>query len=265
MPVARETGIAGVAVCNSNHFGTAAYYCRMACEEGMALIAATNSPPGIAPWGGRQAYFGTNPIAFGFPTRREPPVIVDLSSSVVARGKVILAAKQREPIPEGWAIDESGETTTDAQAALKGAMLPLGGADGGAKGYALALAVEMMAGVLSGAAFGPGVGNLYRDGEEPPADVGHFFILLDLSCWMGLEDYYSRIERFLEEIKASPRAAGAEEILYPGERRHGNYLRNLKEGIVLSPAVREELADLGGECGVPFPAAGEPRSEEEQR
>lgn len=258
MPVARETGMAGVAVRNSNHFGTAAYFCQMACEEGLALIATTNSPPGIAPWGGRQAYFGTNPIAFGFPTRREPPVIVDLSSSVVARGKVILAAKQGDPIPEGWATDENGETTTDASAALKGAMLPLGGAEGGAKGYALALAVEMMAGVLSGAAFGPGVGNLYRDGEESPADVGHFFILLDVSRWMGIEEYYERVEQFLEEIKGSPRAKGAEEIFYPGERRHRTHSKNSKEGIALSSAVLEELHDLGETCGVPFPGERSP-------
>jgi LDH2 family malate/lactate/ureidoglycolate dehydrogenase len=120
IPVAKETGIAGVAVRNSNHFGTAAYYCQMACREGMALIVMSNSPPGIAPWGGRSAYFGTNPIAFGFPTKRKPPVIVDMSSSVVARGRIILAAKQRLAIPEGWAIDEEGVVTTDAKAALKG-------------------------------------------------------------------------------------------------------------------------------------------------
>ena len=100
-PVAKETGIVGVAVRNSNHFGTAAYYCQMACREGMALIATTNSPPGIAPWGGKKAYFGTNPIAFGFPARWEPPVIVDMSSSVVARGRIMLAAMEGQTIPEG--------------------------------------------------------------------------------------------------------------------------------------------------------------------
>ncbi|MGI9049530.1 MAG: Ldh family oxidoreductase, partial [Rubrobacteraceae bacterium] len=101
VPVARETGIVGVGVRNSNHFGTAAYYCQTACREGMALIATTNTPPGIAPWGGKEAYFGTNPVAFGFPTRDGPPVIVDMSSSVVARGKIILADKEGTEIPEG--------------------------------------------------------------------------------------------------------------------------------------------------------------------
>lgn len=248
VPVARETGMVGIAIRSSNHFGTAAYYCQMACREGMALIAATNSPPGIAPWGGKRAYFGTNPIAFGFPARREPHVIVDMSSSVVARGKVILAAKEGLPIPEGWAIDEEGSNTTDAVAALKGAVLPLGGA----KGYALALAVEVMSGVLSGAAFGPHVNNLYEDGR-PAADVGHFFILLDVSRWMPMEEYFARMEQLLSEVKASPRARGVEEILHPGERRHRSYLENRELGVALPPAVRQELEDLGQEYGVSFP------------
>ena len=248
LPLARETGIAGVAVRNSNHFGTAAYYLQMACREGLAMIATTNSPPGIAPWGGKKAYFGTNPIAFGFPTREEPPVIVDMASSVVARGRIIQAAREGAPIPEGWATDEEGTETTDAEAALKGAVLPLGGA----KGYALALAVEVLSGVLSGAAFGFGVNNLYRDGA-PPANVGHCFILLDVSRWMVLEEYYARMEQFLAEIKASPLARDAEEILYPGERRHLSYLENARRGVALPTTVRQELEGLAREHGTEFP------------
>lgn len=249
IPVAREAGIAGVAVRNSNHFGTAAYYCQMACREGVALIATTNSPPGIAPWGGRKAYFGTNPIAFGFPTRREPPVIVDMSSSVVARGRIILAAQQGLPIPPGWAIDEKGRETTDADAALRGAVLPLGGP----KGYALALAVEMLSGVLSGAAFGPHVNNIYKE-EDPPAGVGHSFILLDIARWMPPDEYYARVDQFIGEIKATSRAADAEEILYPGERRHRVFLEKSREGLALPNAVVGEFAGLAEQYGVSLPA-----------
>lgn len=248
-PVARETGIVGVAVRNSNHFGTAAYYCQMACREGMALIATTNSPPGIAPWGGKKAYFGTNPIAFGFPTRWEPPVIVDMSSSVVARGRIMLAATEGQTIPEGWAIDEEGVETTDAVAALKGAVLPLGGA----KGYALAMAVEIMSGVLSGAAFGPHVNNLFKD-DVPPANVGHSFIVLDIARWIPLEDYYTRMDQFLEEVKAVPRVREVEEVFYPGERRYLSYLEKTKEGVALPAAVQEELDRLAVECGIAFPS-----------
>ena len=248
MPVARELGLTGVAVRRSNHFGTAAYYCQMACREGMGLIATTNSPPGIAPWGGREAYLGTNPIAFGFPTREGPPLISDMSSSVVARGRVILAAARGEEIPEGWATDAEGVPTTDAAAALKGAMLPLGGP----KGYALAMAVEVLSGVLTGSGFGPGVNNLYREGD-PPADVGHSFVLLNIEHWLPVEVYHERMEWFLAEVGSSPRAKGFEEVLYPGERRNRTRQTNEERGISLPEEVRGELARLGEQCGVPFP------------
>jgi LDH2 family malate/lactate/ureidoglycolate dehydrogenase len=248
IPAAKENGMVGVFIRNSNHFGTAAYFCQMACEEQMALIAMTNSPPGIPPWGGKKAFFGTNPIAFGFPTREKPPIIVDMSSSVVARGKIILANKQGKSIPPGWAIDEEGEATTNPAEALKGAVLPLGGP----KGYALAMAVEMMSAVLSQAAFGPHVNNLYKAGD-PPANVGHCFILMDISKWMPIEEYYTLAEQFVQEIKQVPLAKEAEEILYPGERRYRTYQENLQRGISLSEEVRLELVEVGKECGVDFP------------
>lgn len=247
-PVAREAGICGVGVRNSNHFGTAAYYRQMACREEMALIATTNSPPGIAPWGGKKAYFGTNPIAFGFPTRNGPPVISDLSSSVVARGNIINAARDGGAIPEGWAMDEEGLPTTDPGAALRGAVLPLGGA----KGYALAMAVEMMSGVLSGAAFGPQVNNLYKEGD-PPANVGHSFILLDVSSWIPLEDYYERVDLLLDDIQNAPLAADSSKILYSGQRRHESHLQKVSEGIALPHTVVDELRDLGRTYDTSFP------------
>jgi LDH2 family malate/lactate/ureidoglycolate dehydrogenase len=245
--VSSETGIVGVGVRNSNHFGTASYFCQMACDREVALIATTNSPPGIAPWGGKRAYLGTNPIAFGFPTKDGPPLIVDMSSSVVARGNIILAAGEGSPIPPGWAADENGVETTDAVEALKGSMLPLGGP----KGYALALAVEVMSAVLSGAAFGPGVNNLYEEGR-PPANVGHCFIVMNLASWLPLENYYENIERLLQEIKASPRAEGTEEILYPGERRHRS-VGEKSDGIRLTGSVAGNLSKLGDKLGVEFP------------
>jgi LDH2 family malate/lactate/ureidoglycolate dehydrogenase len=245
VPVARQNGMAGVFVRNSNHFGTAAYYCQKACEHNMALIAMTNSPPGIPPWGGRKAFFGTNPIAFGFPARNRTPVIVDMSSSVVARGKIILAGKTGESIPHGWAIDENGADTTDPAAALKGAVLPVGGA----KGYALALAIEVMTGILTQAAFGPHVNNLYKD-RDPPANVGHCFILLDIGTWLPMDEYFAQVERFLQEVKEVPLAQGSTEILYPGERRNRTFLKRIRQGITLPAEVHEELLRIGGEFGL---------------
>ena len=176
-------------------------------------------------------------------------MIVDMSSSVVARGRIILAAIEGRTIPKGWEIDEEGVETTDASAALKGAVLPFGGA----KSYALAMAVEVMSGVLSGAAFGPHVTNLYND-DVPPANVGHSFIVLDIAHWMPLEDYYARVDQLLKEIKAVPRASEVEEIFYPGERRYLFYLETAKEGVALPIAVQEELDRLAVECGTAFPS-----------
>lgn len=249
VPVAAESGMAGIAIRRSNHFGAASYFCEWACRRNLALVALTNSPPGIPPHGGKKAFLGTNPVAFGFPTRQGPPLIVDMSSSVVARGKIILAAQEGEAIPPGWAIDREGRETTDPVEALQGAVLPFGGV----KGYALATAVEVLSGVLSGAAFGPHVGNLYEEGKAA-ADVGHFFILMDISHWMPLEMYHLRIEQFLRELKSVPRAEGAEEILYPGEGRQRRIRRREKGGIPLSREVVSDLEDLGRSCGVSFPA-----------
>ncbi|OLS38153.1 lactate dehydrogenase [Alkalihalophilus pseudofirmus] len=248
LSLVKESGAVAVSVKNSNHFGTASYFCQMAAERGVVALAFTNSPSGIPPWGGTKAFFGTNPIAFGFPTGTKEPVIIDMSTSVVARGKIILAAKQGQSIPKGWAIDEEGNETEDAKEALKGAVLPVGGA----KGYALALAVEVLTGLLSGAAFGPHVQNIYDNGADQ-ANVGHFFILLDVEKFMPEGVFYSLMEQLLSEIKETPKAEGVEEILYPGERRARALSKNLEQGIELSEQVEEELRILGSNLNVDLP------------
>lgn len=249
--LAKKTGLAAVAVRNSNHFGTASYYCQMACEQGLGAMAFTNSPSGIPPWGGKKAFFGTNPIAFGFPTGSDVPVIIDMSTSVVARGKIILAAKQGQSIPKGWAIDEEGRETENAKDALQGAVLPVGGA----KGYALALAIEVLTGVLSGAAFGPHVNNMYSNETTDPCNIGHFFILFDIEKFMPMENFTFLIRQFLEEVKSVPLADGVEEILYPGERRVKEYKWRLEEGIILSDEVHRELVEIAQQWNVNFPAS----------
>lgn len=248
MSIAKETGAAAVAVRGSNHFGAASYYCQMACDQGLAAMVFTNSPPGIPPWGGARAFFGTNPIAFGFPTGTEAPVMIDMSTSVVARGKIILAAKQGQPIPKGWAINARGEETEDPEEALAGAVLPVGGA----KGCALSLAVEVLTGVLSGAAFGPHVQNLYSEGGGQ-ANVGHFFLLLDVEKFMPLERFTHLMSVLLQEMKAVPRMPGVKEILFPGERRAKERAERVSKGIRLPPEVEKELAALGKELKVTFP------------
>ncbi|MBO8173116.1 MAG: Ldh family oxidoreductase [Bacillaceae bacterium] len=255
---ARQSGIVAVGVRQSNHFGMASLYCRQACEANMAALVMTNSPPGIAPWGGRKAFFGTNPIAFGFPDGTDTPVIIDLSASIVARGKVILAAKKGESIPEGWAIDREGKPTTNAREALEGSVLPMGGA----KGYALALAVEVLSGILTGAAYGPHVRSIYAE-DNGLANVGHFFILIDVTAFMPLPQFQQGIRQMIGEIKQVPRAAGWEEIRIPGERRVREAHRRRETGIRLPPAVVQELKEVGNRWNVPLPPSGWRDGEEE--
>lgn len=247
--MAKDNGVAVVSIRNSNHFGAASNFCKTACEENMVCIAFTNSPPGIAPWGGTEAYFGTNPIAFGFPTKDRPPVIIDLSTSTVARGKIILAEKQGKTIPEGWAIDEYGRPTTNASEALQGSVLPLGGA----KGAALAMAVEILSGVLTGAAFGPEVKSIYEENEKGTANVGHFFILMDIEKFMDIHVFLQSMQSLLEGVKSTRKASGVEEIRIPGERRHRESEKRKTEGIFLPPEVENELRRLAEEYEVRFP------------
>lgn len=243
--LAKEAGVGAVAVKRSNHYGASAYFCKQATVAGMAGMAFTNTPSGIPPWGGREAYFGTNPIAFGFPAK-EQPVVVDMSSSIVARGHIILAAKQGKPIPEGWAIDKDGRPTTDAKAALAGAVLPMAGP----KGYAMALAVEVMSGILSGSAFGKEVGWIY-DESTKPVDIGHFFIAMDVAMFMPFDSYVDRMDQMITEIKESPKAEGVEEIFIPGERRTLKANSRNKEGIPISDQLLAELNQLAQGLGVP--------------
>jgi len=248
-PVADELGVAAVFIRASNHFGTAAYFCQEAAGRGYASIVTTNSPPGIAPWGGKQAFLGTNPIAFGFPAEAgAPPIVADLSSSVAARGKIISAHQLGRPIPEGWALDSDGRPTTDAAAALQGSLVPLGGA----KGYALALAIEMLSGVLAQAAVGPHVGNLYRE-EDGWANIGHMILLFRIWHWLEPETYFRTVRTLVEQIKAVPIREGAERIWIPGERRFHSAAVHETAGVPVPDRVRRELVQWGERCGVPFP------------
>ena len=249
---AKETGIAAIAIRKSNHFGCASYYCQLACDKNLAAIIMTNSPSGIPPWGGKKAFFGTNPIAFGFPVNNGPDVMIDMSASVVARGKIIEAAKEGKTIPKGWAIDQRGIDTEDPAEALNGAILP----SGGVKGYGWALAVEILAGILTGAGYGPYVQNIYNDSGQI-ANVGHFFILIDIQKFMHLDNFTSLLQKMLFEMKDVPKKEGVQTILYPGERRKQSYLTKLHSGIHLSREVERDLVLLADQLHLEFPNAGE--------
>ena len=244
-PLAEEFGAAVAAIRNSGHFGALSWYCDQAAERGMILLAVTNCEPSMAPTGGRAPFFGTNPIAAAFPTGKGFNLSIDLATSRVARGNIIAAHKRGDAIPDDWAVDSTGAPTTDAAAALSGAVLPMAGH----KGYALALLVEILAGVLAGAAIGPEIASMY-DGSRRPQGVGHFFILMDIASFMEPERFRDRIDSMIDALKAVPRGAGVEEILVPGERSHRKAQENLRLGVPLEDVVAAELRALSAELGL---------------
>ncbi len=230
----RETGIVAVAVRNSHHAGALGWHVERMAERGLVAIAFSNSPAGIAPWGGAKAVFGTNPIAFAAPRQGRPPLVIDASLSKVARGKIMLAAQKGEPIPEGWALDAEGRPTTDPKAALAGTMVPMGDA----KGAALVLMVEILAAVMTGGQFGFEASSFFT-AEGPPPRIGHLFLVLDPTRLAG-PDFSTRLEVLLGAILEQPGTR------LPGDRRLGLRNRAQAEGLRLDAKLLAELQRRAG-------------------
>lgn len=205
--MAKAAGVVGVGIGNSHHFGAAGYHVETAAKAGLVALLFGNSPSAIAPWGGSKALFGTNPIAFAAPRAGKAPLVVDLSLSKVARGKIMVAAQKGESIPEGWALDPDGNPTTDPKKAMAGTMLPLGDA----KGAALVLMVEILAAALTASNFGYEASSFF-DAKGGPPRVGQFFLLIDPARFAG-PAFATRLETLLGAILAQ---SGTR---LPGERR----------------------------------------------
>jgi len=236
-----ETAGAGfVTVKNSNHFGIAAYFTRRALAKDMIGYAASNAPSTMAPWGGIKPYMGTNPFSVAIPAGSELPIVMDMATSVVAQGKIILAAKEGKPIPFGWAITKDGDPTDDPKAALEGTVLPFGGP----KGYSISLLLDVLSGVLSGAAFGPYLANMWNDFKNPQ-NVGHCFGVMDVKKFLPLDEFKRKMDTMIRDIKSSPRAKGVEEIFLPGEIEHRKREQRLAEGIPLGPKTYADLVEIG--------------------
>lgn len=246
---AKAHGVAAVAVRNSNHFGTCMYYTRMAAEQGCVMMLTTNGGPAIAPWGGIRKIIGTNPWSVSCPAGRHPPFMMDMANTGVARGKIYLARQRHEQIPLGWALTAEGEPTTDPQAAIDGIILPMAGH----KGYAIALVVDMLSGVLSGSSFLSAVNGPYKTDKKSGA--GHFMVAIDIAKLQPLAEFNERMEKFIEEIKGTPRAQGVEEIFYPGEMEARSDAKHRNEGLELPRDTIDDLRRLGHEAGVAIPDA----------
>jgi LDH2 family malate/lactate/ureidoglycolate dehydrogenase len=241
---AKAHGIAGVAVRNSNHFGTCMYYTRMGADAGCVMLLTTNGGPAMAPWGGRKKIVGTNPWSVAAPAGRHRPLLMDMANTAVARGKIYLARQKRERIPEGWAIDAAGRPTTDPQAAIDGIILPMAGH----KGFAIAVAMDMLAGVLSGSSFLSGVHGPYE--TESRSGAGHFIIAMNIEAFQPLAEFNSRMEEYIAQLKSVPLAQGVEEVFYPGEIEARNDARYRREGLLLPADTIADLAKIA-KCSNP--------------
>lgn len=229
-----------VAVRNSNHYGSGAYFAKKAAAANTAIFLYGSAPSTMAAWGGRERFLGTNPYTFCVPAGNREPMILDMATSVVARGRIILAQQVGEEIPEGWAVDPNGEPTTDPESALAGSVLPFGGP----KGYGIALMVEVMAAMFSGAASGPEIGDLYDDLDRPQR-VGAFFTLHDIGAFQPLNHFSQRMEHLFDAIKQS--GPPEREVLIPGELEARAAQRNEEHGITVPSAVVAELERLSPE------------------
>ena len=236
--LAGAVGIAAAGFVRSHHFGVVGRHVERLAETGLVALAFGNTPKAIAPWGGRQPVFGTNPLAFAAPHRSGPPIVVDLALSQVARGKILTAAQKGEPIPAGWAVDERGNPTTDAKIALKGALQPIGGA----KGAALALMVEVLAVALSGAVFSSDASSFF-DAEGPPPGVGQLIIAIDPDAFAGREAFLDRLAVLARTIEADGT------VRLPGSRRIAAREKAEHEGVTVDAALLAEVRALTGTRG----------------
>jgi (2R)-3-sulfolactate dehydrogenase (NADP+) len=234
---AKEFGVAWTAIANSNHFGVAAYHLEPVAQAGLVGLAMGNSPAAMPAWGGKRALFGTNPVAAVFPRRDGAPIVIDLSLSAVARGKIMVAARDGKAIPEGWALDANGNPTTDARAALDGSMLPAGGV----KGAMLALTVELLVCALSGSAFGFESDSFFTT-EGRPTRIGQAFLAIDPGALAGNAAYFERVETLVAAMLQD------DEVRLPGARRLELRERARREGVAIPADLHAKIAALAGEA-----------------
>jgi L-2-hydroxycarboxylate dehydrogenase (NAD+) len=243
--LAAESGIGLVGVNRSTHYGMASLYVQQALDAGYIAMAYTNSSPALPVWGGRTAFLGASPFAAAVPGGEEAPYVLDMAMTVIARGKIRLAATHGEEIPLGLALDKEGKPTTDAAKAFEGVCLPFGGA----KGAALAMLMDLLAGVLTGANYGGDVKSLYFDHTEPQ-NVGHLFFVIKPDLFISKEEFENRMDTFVSRVKSLPKAEGFDEILMPGEPEERKTRERLESGIPLTLKVRDSLIEEAERLGV---------------
>ncbi len=234
---AKKTGIGLVAVKNSGHYGLSGYYAEQAVKKNLITMIYTNAPPAVAPHGALKTLFGTNPICFGAPTGSKVPFILDTSISMINRGKIRVAARNNQKIPEGVALDKFGKPTTDAKKALEGVQLPIAGF----RGSGLAWMVDILSGVLTGGNHAGRVKDPFDD-FSGPQNIGHLFITFKTNLFVN--NFNNRIKDNIKTIKKLPKIEGIKEIMYPGQNKHNRLKKNLKKEIIISEIIKKDLEIL---------------------
>jgi L-2-hydroxycarboxylate dehydrogenase (NAD+) len=261
MDLAEKAGSGWVSVRNTNHFGIAGYYVLKALERDLIGWAMTNSTKLVAPLWGAERMLGTNPIATGFPGKQEPPIVIDMATSAAAYGKVEIARRKGSPIPSGWAINGDGVVTTQPGEMIEGgALLPLGSdrEHGGHKGYCLAVMVDMLSCVLSGANWGPFAPpfTLRQEIEIPTRSVGkgigHFFGAMRIDGFIDPDAFKQQVDEHIRVFRATKPAPGTCGPLIPGDPERQAEQARQDNGVPLVPAVIEELRDISAKTGIPF-------------
>jgi ureidoglycolate dehydrogenase (NAD+) len=248
---AQRHGIGAVSVRNSNHCGMLAFFALSAVPAGAIGIAISNGDSQVAPWGTRAKFLGTNPMAVAVPAGDEPPIVLDMATSVVAHARIKGAADRGEPIPSDWAVDSAGRPTTDPAQALAGALLPFGAF----KGSGISLLIDLVAGILPGGRSGPEIVPLYQRLDEPQG-VGHLFAAMDVSAFGPPAAFQARVDETVRRIRALPPAAGAARVFLPGEPEHLRAEDYAAHGIPLPSDAVAELARTAALVGLEPPRAG---------
>ena len=244
---AKESGVCFASIHNACHYGLGAYYPMMALKENMIACSFANTPALVAPFGGADPLLGTNPISVAIPAGKYPGLVMDIATSVIAKGAISLALKEGRSIPEGWALDKDGAPTTDPAAANVGALLPFGAH----KGYGMEVICSILSFALSGADMDINIPRFFEQPEKL-TNIGQFMGCFDISKFCKVEDFKARVDALFDVLKACRPAAGSKGVMIPGEIEVGKTKVTLEEGIDLSEATLKDFKEMSEEFGVPY-------------
>lgn len=234
--MATDSGVGMVTAINSSHCGALSYFVEKAAQHNLIGIAMTQTDKIVVPFGGRESFLGTNPIAFGVPAQENDPMILDMATSNVALGKVLEYKEEGKSIPHGWGVNQEGESVTDPNDVVH--LSPFGGP----KGYGLSLIVDIFSGLLSGLAFGPHVAKMYGDLDKK-RHLGHYFCAINPSMFTSTEAFLKDMDQMMKELREVPPASGFSNVFVPGDIEQQHQEENVKHGISIAKSVYEYLTN----------------------